>query len=191
MIQAGCVRVGFACIFKENLPIKRRADLETLCVEGIVTEITLRHKKIFFVGLYRPHGMSSDDFVLFMQRLELLLDYMRDEKPHCIIFTGDFNCRSQQWWPGDIENEEGVALDEFIESNNLTQVIDQPTHIINESRSCIDLIITDQPNILVDYGVHPSLYKTCHHEITYGKINLSALHPLPIKGKFGNIIMPT
>ena len=102
---------------------------------------------------------------------------MRDEKPHCIIFTGDFNCRSQQWWPGDIENEEGVALDEFIESNNLTQLIDQPTHIINESRSCIDLIITDQPNILVDYGVHPSLYKTCHHEITYGKINLSVPPP--------------
>ena len=30
------------------------------------------------------------------QRLELLLDYMRDEKPHCVIFTCDFNCRSQQ-----------------------------------------------------------------------------------------------
>ena len=100
--------------------------------------------------------MSSDNFVLFMQRLELLLDYMGDEKLHCIIFTGDFNSRNQQWWPGDIENEEGVALDDFIESNNLTQLIDQPPHIMNESRSCIDLIITDQPNILVDYGVHPS-----------------------------------
>ena len=112
-----------------------------------------------------------------MQCLELLLDYMRDEKPHCIIFTGEFNSRSQQWWPGDIENEEGVALDEFIESNNLTQLIDQPPHIMNESRSCIDLIITDQPNILVDYGVHPSLYKMCHHEIKYGKINLSVPPP--------------
>ena len=163
--------------FKENLPRKRRVDLETLCAEGIVTEITLHLKKVFFVGLYRPHDMSSDDFVLFMQCFELLLDYMRDEKPHCIIFTGDFNCRSQQWWPGDIENEEGVCLDEFIESNNLAQLIDQPTHIMNESRSCIDLIITDQTNILVDYGVHPSLYKTCHHEITYGKINLSVPPP--------------
>ena len=43
---------------------------------------------------------------------------MHDEKPHCIILTGDFNSRSQQWWHGNIENEEGVALDEFIESNN-------------------------------------------------------------------------
>ena len=127
--------------------------------------------------------MSSDDFVLFMQRLELLLDYMRDEKPHCIIFTGDFNCRSQQWCSGDIENDEGVALDEFIESNSLTQLIDQPTQIMNDSRSCIDLIITDQPNILVDYGVHPSLYKTCRHEIMYGKINLSVPPPPSYKRK--------
>ena len=133
--------------------------------------------------------MSSDDSVLFMQRLELLLDYMHHKKPHCIIFTGDFNCRNQQWRPGNIENKEGAALDEFSESNNLTQLIDQSTHITNENRSCIDLIITDQPNFLVDYGVHPSLYKTCHHEITYGKINLSV--PLPIKGKSGTIKMPT
>ena len=155
------LRKGGVCVyFEEKLPIKRRVDLETLCAEGIGIETTLHRKKIFFVDLYRPHGMSSDDFVLFMQRLELLLDYTRHEKPHCIIFTiGDFDYRTQQWWPGDIENEEGVALDEFIESNNLTQLIDQPTHIMNESRSCIDLIITDQPNILVDYGVHPSLYK--------------------------------
>ena len=40
-----------------------------------------------------------------------------------------------------------------------------------------------QPNILVDYGVHPSLYKTCHNEITYGKINLSAPPPPSYKRK--------
>ena len=180
---SGLHNSGVCIYFKENLLIKRCVDLETLCAEGIVTEITLHHKKIFFVGLYRSHGMSSDDFVLFIQCLELLLDYMHDEKPHCIIFTGDFNCRSQQWWPVNIENEEGVALDEFIESNNLTQLIDQPTHIMNESRSCIDLIITDQPNILVNYGVHPSLYKTYHYEIMYGKINLSVPPPPSYKRK--------
>ena len=34
---------------------------------------------------------------------------------------------------------------------------------------------------MVDYGVHPSLYKTCHHEITYGKINLSVPQPSSYK----------
>ena len=104
--------------FKENLGIKRRVDLETLRVEAIVTEITLHLKKIFYVGLYRPHG-TSDDFVLFMQYLELLLDYMLlellldyilDEKHHCIIFTGDFNCRSQQWWQATLKKKRVLPL---------------------------------------------------------------------------------
>ena len=169
---SGLCKGGVCMYFKENLPIKRRVDWKHCVLRELSQKLHCITKK-FFVGLYRPHEMSSDDFVLFMQCLELLLDYMYDKKPHCIIFTGEFNCRIQQWWPGGNKNEEGIALDEFIESNNLTQLIDQPTHIMNKSRSCIDLIITNQPNILVDYGVHPSLYKTCHHEITYGKINLS------------------
>ena len=101
---SGLHKGGVCMYLKEILPIKRHVDLETLCAEGIVTEITVHCKKIFFVGLYCSHGMTSDNFVLFMQRLELLLDYMRDEKPHCMIFTVDFNCRIQQWWPGNIEN---------------------------------------------------------------------------------------
>ena len=36
--------------FKENLPIKRRVDLETSCAEGIVAKVTLHRKKIFFCG---------------------------------------------------------------------------------------------------------------------------------------------
>ena len=51
------LRKGRVCMyFEENLPIKRRVHLETLCAERIVTEITLHCKKIFFLGLYRPHG---------------------------------------------------------------------------------------------------------------------------------------
>ena len=51
------LRKGGVCMyFKENLPIKRPVDLETLCAEGIATEITLHRKKIFFVGFYRLHG---------------------------------------------------------------------------------------------------------------------------------------
>ena len=87
--------------------------------------------------------MSADDFEMFIQRIELLTDYMRDEKPHCIIFAGDFNSRCKQWWPEDNEDHQGIALDEFIESNALFQLIDQPTHILENSKSCIDLIITN------------------------------------------------
>ena len=50
--------------------------------------------------------------------------------------------------------------------------------------SCIDLIITDQPNLFVNSGVHPSLDEHCQHQIIYGKLNISVSYPPPFKRKF-------
>ena len=145
-----------------------------LLAEGIVTEIVLGGKKFFFVTLYRPYRMSADDFEMFIQRVELLTGYMRDGKLHCIIFVGDFNSRCKQWWPEDDEDHQRIALNEFIKSNILFQLIDQPTHILENSKSCIDLVITNQPSL---FGVHPSLFRGCHHEIIFGKVAVSVPHP--------------
>ena len=90
--------------------------------------------------------MSADDFKMFIQIIELLTDYMCDEKPHCIIYAGDVNSRCKQWWPEDNEDQQGIALDAFIESNALFRLTDQRTHILENSKSCIDLIITNQPS---------------------------------------------
>ena len=44
---------------------------------------------------------------------------------------------------------------------------------MGNSKSCIDLLFTDQPNIITDSGVHPSLHEQCHHQIVYGKLSVS------------------
>ena len=44
---------------------------------------------------------------------------------------------------------------------------------MGDSKSCIDLIFTDQPNLIIESGVHPSLHEQCHHQIIYGKISVS------------------
>ena len=72
-----------------------------------------------------------------------------------------------------------MALDALLESNDLTQLIDQPTNIEFTVVSCIDLIITDQPNLFVDYGIHSSLDNFCHHQIIHGKVNASVPSPPP------------
>ena len=74
-------------------------------------------------------------------------------------------------------------MNEFIESNNLPQLIDEPTNIRTTGMSCIDLIITDQPNLFVDFGVHPSLDNHCQHQIIHGKLNISVPTPAPYKRK--------
>ena len=47
------------------------------------------------------------------------------------------------------------------------------------SKSCIDLIFTDQPNLVGESGVHPSLHEQCHHQIVYGKVSVSSIPVSP------------
>ena len=169
---------GVCLYFKEDFLIKRRTDLEIMN-ETIVAEISIKRKKIIFVVTYRSPSQKAEDFHLFLDKLQLTLAYINDIKPYYIVLTGDFNCRSSHWWAEDTDLPEGAALDELIESNNLFQLIDQPTLI----RRSIDLIITDQPNLFVDNGVHPSSDKHCHHNIIFGKMNLSVPHAPPYKRK--------
>ena len=56
-----------------------------------------------------------------------------------------------------------------------TQIIDKPTHFTNHSSSCIDLIFTSNPSIIVDSGIEKSLCSSCHHNILYRNIRV----PLP------------
>ena len=132
---------------------------------------------MFFIVLYRHPHQTSDEFDLFFDRLQLTVDRIKSLKPHCIVITGGFNCRTKQWWPGDVELREESALDEFIESNNLSQLIDEPTNIRTAGMSCIDLIITDQLNLFVDFGVHFSPDDHCQDQIIHSKLNIT--FPLP------------
>ena len=61
--------------------------------------------------------------------------------------------------------------------HGLQLLISEPTHLLSNSSSCIDLIFTDQPNLAVDSGVHPSLHMKCHHQIIPYKFNLTIAYP--------------
>ena len=81
---------GVCLYYKENIPIRHRNDLEIL-QETIVTEISLRRKKVFFMVLYCHPKQTSDEFDLFLDRLQLTMDRIKSCTPHCIVITGDFN----------------------------------------------------------------------------------------------------
>ena len=59
--------------------------------------------------------------------------------------------------------------------------MDEPTHIRKNSSSCIDLIFTNQPNLIVNRGTHPSLHENCQHQITFAKATLRVEYPPPYK----------
>ena len=96
------------------------------------------------------------------------------ENPYTILFTGDFNAHSLNWWSQGNNTQEGIQLDNLFSDLNLTQIVSEPTHFRENCHpSCIDLSISDQPNLVLNSGVRPSLDPTCKHQITFCKINFA------------------
>ena len=175
-------RGGVGLYIKESLASRSRSDLVTL-PECIVCEIQSNRKKYFFVVIYRSPSQDQGEFDDFMINFELLLSKINAENPFCVIITGDFNCRSSQWWENDIENNEGRIFEPFASELGLHQLISEPTHFMGDSKSCIDLILTDQPNLVIESGVHQSLHEQCHHQIVYGKLSVSNITTPPYTRK--------
>ena len=70
-------------------------------------------------------------------------------------------------------------LDVLTCSHGLHQLINKPTHLLDSSSSCIDLILTSQPNLVMESGVQPSLHPNCQHQLVFAKFDLSIYYPPP------------
>ena len=98
------------------------------------------------------------------------------------FFTGDFNAQSQIWYPGGASTPEGNEIENLISSLGLYQLTNEPTNYEpNKNPMCIDLIITDQPNFVIDSGTRASPDIFCHHQIVYCKTNFNLPPPPPFE----------
>ena len=97
--------------------------------------------------------------------------------PFLVVAIGDLNAKSSNQFCHNKSNFEGEAIENLTSQFGLHQVIKEPTHILDTSYQCIDLIFTSQPNLITESGVHSSLYSNCHHQIIIAKFNLEIVFP--------------
>ena len=93
------------------------------------------------------------------------------------VILGDLNAKCNNWCKADITTLEGCTIDTITNSYGLNQLIQEPTHILNLSSSCIDLIFTLQPDLVMESGIHSLLHSNCHHQTVFEKVNLSIFYP--------------
>ena len=132
-----------------------------------------------FIPLYKSPSQSQDLFVSFKENLELNLESAVQNISFLVVLLGDFNAKSSNWCKNDITTTEGKAIENISSQYGLHQMINELTHILESSSSCIDLIFTSQPNLITESGVHPSLHPNSHHQIIFAKFNLEIHYPLP------------
>ena len=162
-------RRGGLCIYhKETMSVKF-LNFSQLS-EFLVCEISIQNKKGYFVTLYRSPSHSYDDFEIFLKEFE---------KRDFVIINGDFNAKSTTCWSGDTNNVEGTNIEALTSYHGFVQVINEPTHILPNSSSCIDLIFADNPRLIAESGEFPSLHVKCHHQIIYSKLNLNVIYAPP------------
>ena len=120
-------------------------------------------KKGYVITLYRSPSQNQSEFEHFFLSLEKLLCNIRSKDPAFTILLGDFNARSKSWWIHNIIKNEGTQTESISALYGFSQLISEPTHILQNSSSSIDLIFTDQSNIVINSRIKPSLHENCHH----------------------------
>ena len=130
--------------------------------------------------MYRSPSQTTDEFDELLVKLEGIIDNISNPgSPNLIFLIGDFNAKLSTWKHDDPDTDEGIAISTITTSYGLTQIINEPTHILSNSSSCIDLLFTNQPNMISKSGVYSSLHPSCHHQIIYANINFKVFFPPP------------
>ena len=132
-----------------------------------------------FVSLYRSPSQSQDDFESFANSFELNIDTATAHNTFLTVVLGDFNAKSNLWFKGDKTTYEGSKIDGITSTFGLQQIINESTHITEDSSCFIDLILTSQPNLVMESGMHSSLHPNRHHQIAYPKFSLK-IYYLPL-----------
>ena len=113
-----------------------------------MTEIYSQGEKYFLTCVYRSPSQNHDEFEDFCTKFYLLMSNINNEFPLCSIIIGDFNAWCSRWWKNNVTNSEGQEIDFLISSAGYKQIIDKPTHVINNSMSYIDLIFCTNQNLI-------------------------------------------
>ena len=119
------------------------------------------------MALYRSPSQTQDEFEKFSDNLELNFGTLPEKTPFLVVAIGDFNAKSESWYTNDSTTSQCNVLENITSQFGLQLIIKEPTHILDNSSSCIDLIFTSQPSLITELSVYPLLHPNCHHQVVY------------------------
>ena len=159
---------------RESLPVRNFSN--SYLRESSTLEVTISNKKGYVITLYRSPSQTSDCFI---SNLEKLLIHIISFDPHFMILLGEFNAKSKSWSVTDKTLEEGAILENLTSLYGMKQPTLAPTQILQHSSSWIDLVLVNQPNFVIDSGIHLSLHQNCHYQVILCKLNLKIEYSPP------------
>ena len=126
------------------------------------------------ITLFRSPSQNEDDFQPFINNFEMNL-----ETPFLTVVISDFNVKWKTWYSQDTPRFQGIIIENLTSIFGLSQIINKATHILESSSSYIDFIFTAKRNLVVKFGIHPSLLPNFHHQIAFPELNLKIHYTRP------------
>ena len=129
------------------------------CVKSLYKIVSLQG----YIGVIYRSPRQNIEFGNFLQ----ILRTTTSSNGLFTMIIGNFNARPSVWWTKDKTTTERTQLESLTIVHGFQQLISKPTHLLPQSSSCNDLIFTDQPNLIVDSGVHCLYIQTATIRLCY------------------------
>ena len=130
---------GAVCIYYKNFSPLRVLSNHYL-QEYINIELKIGDKFCNFIYLNRSPSQTQDEFKNISENFENNLNDLLQNNPFLVEIIGYFNVKSKHWYCHDKSCLEGDAVDNIAKQYVLHQIIRKPTHILDSSSSCTDLV---------------------------------------------------
>ena len=98
------------------------------------------YKTCNFEALYRSTSQSQDDLEFFADYFEITLGILAQKKTFLKTDIAEFNGKSKNRYNKDKKSCKVNTIESITSQFGLNQLINEPTHILQNSSSYIDLI---------------------------------------------------
>ena len=154
-------------MFKQDLQVSHRADLDSFCSELLWMEVATFNGPLLFGVYYRSPSQSNSDIISLNHCLLSISDCP-------IILCGDFNVPNIDWSVGfpSVSSlpANSYSLCDLVNDNCLSQLVTVPTRGDN----ILDLLFSNSPNFITNVHLTDNLPGTDHDAI---KCTLSVVLP--------------
>ncbi|KAL5268182.1 hypothetical protein ACHWQZ_G002141 [Mnemiopsis leidyi] len=112
-----------------------------------------------FAVVYRPPGQDTPGFKSVLDRIQENIDSLSEDSTSPDIYiSGDFNYPNIDWDMGNESEPLERDLQEFIDRNFLTQVVNSPTR----ENNVLDIVLTNVPRYVTEVKVTPTSLSDHH-----------------------------
>lgn len=133
--------------------------------------------------IYRPRACASDN---------ALLEGLSRLSTECsnLVVAGDFNVPELNWPLRTIPNGTGMPalFAQMLSDSNLSQLIEEPTRFRQgQNSSTLDLLLTNDTDLVTSIDFHPPLGKSDHSCITFNLQFVSQRVPRKLRKDFSSV----